>query len=68
MKGSYQVIKTFQDLIKENNLEDTVQVKASFCLGHCTKGVAVKVDEQLIEDLTITNAEEKFKSHVMGRV
>ena len=32
MKGSYQVIKTFQDLIAHNNLKDEVVIKASFCI------------------------------------
>ncbi len=35
MKGSYQVIKTFQELIKKNQLEDVIELKASFCMGRC---------------------------------
>lgn len=67
LKGSYQIIQIFQRLIKKNKLEDKVQIKASFCLGRCTKGVSVKVDEKFIEDLNIINAEEKFEEYILRR-
>ena len=68
LKGSYQIIQIFQRLIKKNKLEDKVQLKASFCLGRCTKGVSVKVDEKFIEDLNIINAEEKFEEYILRRL
>ncbi len=68
LKGSYYVIKTFQRLIRENNLEDRIEIKASFCLGHCTKGVSVKVGEDFIENLTLANIEQKFKECIMDRL
>ena len=68
LKGSYRVIKTFTELIKKNHLEDKVELKASFCLGHCTKGVSVKVGEEFIEDLTLANIEEKFNEYVLKSV
>jgi NADH:ubiquinone oxidoreductase subunit E len=68
LKGSYQIINTFQKLIKQEGLEDKVEIKASFCLGHCTKGVSVMVDDDIIEDVTIVNAREKFEQHILKRV
>lgn len=68
LKGSYQIIKIFEELIKRNGLQDKVELKASFCLGRCTKGVSVKVGDQFIDNLTPANAEEKFKEYVLGRL
>jgi NADH:ubiquinone oxidoreductase subunit E len=68
LKGSYQIINTFQKLITQEGLEDKVEIKASFCLGHCTKGVSVMVDDDIIEDVTIVNAREKFEQHILKRV
>lgn len=68
LKGSYQIITRFQEMVRKYNLEDKVELKASFCLGHCTKGVSVKVSDEFIEGLTITNAEEKFKEYILDRV
>ena len=45
LKGSYDVIKEFQKLIKEYNLESKITIKGSFCLNHCTKAVSTKIDD-----------------------
>ena len=68
MKGSYQIIKIFESEIKKRNLENRVELKASFCLERCTKGVAVKVDQEYIEELTIANATEKFQEYIVSRL
>ena len=68
LKGSYQIIQIFEEQIKKHKLEGKVELKASFCLGRCTKGVSVKVNDEFIEDLTITNATEKFEEYVLRRL
>lgn len=68
LKGSYQIIKAFEDLIKANNLENVVELNASFCLGQCTKGVSAKVEDDFIDGLTISNAAEKFEEYVLRRL
>lgn len=44
LKGSYDVIQTLKDILKKYDVEDLVELQASFCLGHCAKGVNVKTD------------------------
>lgn len=68
LKGSYYMIKAFQELIEKNKLEDRVELKASFCLGHCTRGVSVKVENDFIEDLNMTNIEGKFQEFILNRL
>ena len=46
IKGSRQVVEQLQNLIKENNLGDKVELGATFCLGKCQQGVCVMVDEE----------------------
>ena len=65
LKGSYQIINCFQKLIKDKNLEDKVELKASFCMGHCTTGVCVKVGDSFYGDVAIVNAESFFKEKVI---
>lgn len=43
LKGSYNVIQTFQQLIEQQNLHDKVEMKAQFCMKQCQKGVSVSV-------------------------
>lgn len=68
MKGSYCVNKTFRELIERYNLSGQVELKASFCLGHCAKGVSAKVGDTFIEDLLPENAEERFEEFVLNRL
>lgn len=68
LKGSYQIIKTFEELIRKQKLEDKVELKASFCLGRCTNGVSVNVDDTLLEDVTKSNATEMFEEHILKKV
>lgn len=59
LKGSYDVIEEIQKFIKQNNLENTIELKASFCLGQCTKNVSILIDKEL---LTVN------KSDVIGKI
>jgi NADH:ubiquinone oxidoreductase 24 kD subunit len=68
LKGSYQIIKIFEELIQAYKLEDKVELKASFCLGQCTKGVSVKVGETLLESITTSNAGDMFEKHILKKV
>ena len=41
LKGSYDVIEAFKSVLKKYDVEDVIDLQASFCLGHCAKGVIV---------------------------
>lgn len=47
LKGSYQIIAQLEKLVSINELEDLITIKAAFCLGYCTKAVAVKINKEL---------------------
>lgn len=68
LKGSYNVIKNLQNIIKNEHLEDKVTVKAAFCLGECTKAVSVKVDDGEIVSVKANNVEEFFDKYIRGRL
>lgn len=44
LKGSYEVIEAFKEVLKKYDVEDVVNLQASFCLGHCAMGVTVACD------------------------
>lgn len=66
MKGSYPILRLFEEWIRQYRLEDQVQLKAAFCLGDCTRGVAIRVDERPVTGLSVHNAEEVFHREVLG--
>lgn len=44
LKGSYDVIEAMKEVIKKCDVEDLVELRASFCLGYCAQGVTVKAE------------------------
>jgi len=63
LKGSYEVIEEIQNYIKTNKLENDIQLKASFCLGQCTKNVSILFDNDL-DSVNKTNVIEKIEERV----
>ena len=63
LKGSYDVIEQLQAIVKKYDVEDLVELQASFCLGNCDKGVTVKsedLDQPIIDKL----GEDTFFLHI----
>lgn len=38
LRGSREIIGKLEKLVKENSLQDKVELKGSFCMGQCQKG------------------------------
>ena len=67
IKGSRQVVETFQELIDANNLKDKVELGGTFCLGKCQQGVCVMVDEEF-HSVTPETAKEFFETEIVAKV
>lgn len=68
LRGSYDVIEEFKRLIKKYEVEDKVELQATFCVGNCMNGVSVLSDDVLIHNANKNNAEDLFVSEVMSRL
>ena len=44
IKGSRPVVEQLQDLIARENLQDSIELGGTFCMGKCQQGVCVTVD------------------------
>ena len=67
LKGSHTIVKLMKKAIAENNLQDKVELKATFCLGKCgVAGVSVKIDDEIITGVTVENFDEIFNSYVLS--
>lgn len=65
LKGAADVVSTFKKLHQKYKLNDKVHLKASFCQGHCTNGVAVTIDNRVITGVRPDNATAKFKEYLL---
>lgn len=64
LKGSYDVIDGFKQIIADKNLENKVELAASFCLGFCKDGVTIKVDDKIVTGLSKDNVNAVFEREV----
>jgi NADH:ubiquinone oxidoreductase subunit E len=67
IKGSRQVVEQLQSLIKENNLEEKVELGGTFCLGKCQQGVCVNIGEEFYS-VSPETTEEFFRTAVLEKV
>jgi NADH:ubiquinone oxidoreductase subunit E len=64
IKGSFNVIQTFQQLIEEKNLHDKIDFKSGFCMRQCQHpGVAVSLNGEEHHVLA-EGAREFFRTEV----
>ncbi|MGN0795854.1 MAG: (2Fe-2S) ferredoxin domain-containing protein [Christensenellales bacterium] len=68
LKGSYDVIEKLKELVKKYDVEDVIELNASFCLGNCSNGVSANLDGKLISGLNPENVEEVFLEQVMPEI
>ncbi|OAB60051.1 hypothetical protein AY600_15460 [Phormidium willei BDU 130791] len=66
--GVYEVLPRLQSLIKDYDLEDTVELKGSFCLETCSYGIVMKFKEEHFVDINPQNIEEKFFSEILPTI
>ncbi len=57
LRGSYDIIQRLKELVARDHLEDQVELSAAFCLGQCTHGCTIRIDEEIITGVTADNIE-----------
>ncbi len=65
LKGSYDVINIFKNCVQSRNAADEIEIKAAFCIGHCTEAVSVCFRDK-IYSVNADTAENFFDNIVMS--
>ena len=68
IKGSYNIIQLMKDAIETHHLEGKVNLSAAFCLGRCTDGVTVKIDDEIICGLSVESFPDFFAQYVLTKM
>ena len=68
IKGSYNVINVFQQMIEEHKVFEKVELQAVFCLGKCSEAVSVKIDDSEVYSVSGTTARKFFETEVLTRL
>ena len=67
LKGSRQIVEEMQRLVKENKLDDKIELAGQFCMGNCQKGVCVTVDGEVFS-LSPDTARDFFEKDILPRL
>lgn len=68
LKGSYDIINLMKENLEKNGLTEKVKLSAAFCLGKCTDGVSIKVNEEVICGVSKDNFDQVFKQYVLEQI
>jgi NADH:ubiquinone oxidoreductase subunit E len=66
--GVYEVLPQLQNLIKDHDLEDKIELKGSFCLETCSYGIVMKFQDTHILNINPQNVEEKFTGEILPAI
>ena len=67
LKGSRTIIQKLEELITERQLNDKIELNGSFCLGECSKGVCVKINDELFS-VSPETVNTFFENEVLRRL
>ncbi len=66
LKGSQKLLRSLIRHIEDQGMEESVQVKATFCFEQCNRGPSVKIGETVIERCTFEKACEALNKEMEG--
>lgn len=65
IKGARKLIESFQTLLKENKLENKVELKGSFCMERCGEGVNWQINDEPLTSTDVEDAVAVFRQKVV---
>ena len=67
LKGSRTIIQKLEELITERQLNDKIELNDSFCMGECSNGVCVKINDELFS-VSPETVNTFFENEVLRRL
>jgi len=68
IKGARDVITRFNNLLKEHELGDKVELKGSFCMERCGKGINWQINDEPVTSSTVEEALKTFQEKILDPI
>jgi NADH:ubiquinone oxidoreductase subunit E len=65
-RGNKDVVMYIRDYLKKNHLEDKVIFKGARCMGHCSNGPNLRINEDIIEGVNLSRIESILENGLAG--
>lgn len=56
-RGNKEVVNFIREYLKRNHLEDKVVFKGARCMGHCSNGPNLRINDVIAEEVTLAKIE-----------
>ncbi len=63
-RGNKEVVAYIRDYLHRNNLEDKVLFKGARCMGHCSNGPNLMINDQVFEGVTPSQIDSILEKEV----
>jgi NADH-quinone oxidoreductase subunit G len=66
LRGAYDVLRAFNNLIEKYHVSGNINLEGNFCQGRCTEGVVIKINDEIITNVTREIVYDIFQKKVLG--
>jgi len=68
VRGSDELAAKLEELIADHGVDGAVNLVGSFCMGKCSRGITVAVDDDVFQGIEPADAELFYADHIASRV
>jgi NADH:ubiquinone oxidoreductase subunit E len=65
LRGAHGVLRAFSALVEKYRLSATIDLAGNFCQGRCTEGVVIKIDDEIITNVSQEKVFAIFQEKVL---
>lgn len=66
LKGAHAVLQAFGSLLEKYQVQGKIDLEGNFCQGRCTEGVVVKINDEIITNVTKDKVHSLFCEKVLA--
>lgn len=66
LRGAYNVLNAFKALIDKYGVQSEIDIEGNFCQSHCTEGVVIKINDEIITNVAKEKVHDIFMEKVLG--
>lgn len=66
LRGAHGVLAAFIALVDRYNVQGSVDIEGNFCQGRCTEGVVIKINDEIITNVSKDQVYDIFMNKVLN--
>ena len=67
LRGAHGVLNAFNALMERYQIVADIDLEGNFCQGRCTEGVVIKINDEIITNVSQDKVYDIFNEKILGR-